>query len=235
MLRLRQIAFAAADLAAAEQALVAALGVQLCFRDPGVGVFGLHNALFPVGDQFLEIVSPIEPNTTAGRLLAKRGGDGGYMVLFQTDDLAGVEQRVGDAGIRIVFDARGDGIRGLHLHPKDVPGVIVSVDQADQPAEWPWAGPTWRDHVATDTAHSIIGVEIAVHEPAAVSATWARVLGTEAVGESLHLDDAIVRFSALASPDAHEGIVAIDLATADATLAGSTRELLGVTLRFLDA
>ena len=135
MIRLRQIAFAASDLAAAERALTTALGVRLCYRDPNVGIFGLRNALYPVGDQFLEIVSPVEPGTTAGRLLDKRGGACGYMALFQTAALEPVEERLVEAGIRIVLDAPGEGIRGLHLHPKDVPGAIVSIDAADEPAE----------------------------------------------------------------------------------------------------
>ena len=83
MLRLRQIAFAASDLPQAEAALRDALGVELCYRDPNVGVFGLKNALFPVGDQFLEIVAPREDGTTAGRYL-ERFGAGGYMVILQS-------------------------------------------------------------------------------------------------------------------------------------------------------
>ena len=105
MLRLRQIALVATDLASAEAEVTSALGVRLCFRDPGVGVFGLHNALFPVGDQFLEVVSPTREGTTAGRQLAKRGGDGGYMVLVQTDDLAGFRQRFADPGVRVAYEA----------------------------------------------------------------------------------------------------------------------------------
>ena len=86
-MRLRQVALVAHDLAAAEAAVVDALGVELCFRDPSVATFGLHNALFPIGDKLLEVVSPTEGGTTAGRLLEKRGGDGGYMVLVQTADV----------------------------------------------------------------------------------------------------------------------------------------------------
>ena len=106
MIRLRQIAFATSDLAAGEAALSDALHVERCFQDPGVLTFGLANALFPIGDQFLEIVSPVQEHTTAGRQLDKRGGDCGYMVLFQVDDLAPVETRLADLGIRVVFDAR---------------------------------------------------------------------------------------------------------------------------------
>ena len=37
---------------------------------------------------------------------------------------------------------------GTHLHPKDVPGAIVSLDWADPPESWRWAGPAWTRAVA---------------------------------------------------------------------------------------
>lgn len=229
MLRLRQVAFAAADLARAEQELEGLLGVERCFRDPGVGHFGLHNALFAVGDQFLEIVAPLRDGTTAGRLLAKRGGDCGYMVLFQTDDLASVEARAAEHEVRVVFEAIGEGIRGLHLHPKDVPGAIVSIDESDEPAEWPWAGPSWRDHVVTDTVAAIVGVEVADDDPSTVADAWARVLGVDAIDRTIAVDDASIRFVS-PLPGGRQGLVGLDVRATDRSLVGSTAELLGVTI-----
>ena len=45
-MRLRQIVMVAADLGAAEQQVERQLGVERCYRDPGVAEFGLRNALF---------------------------------------------------------------------------------------------------------------------------------------------------------------------------------------------
>src|SRR5882757_4988031 len=100
-MRLRQIALVGGDLAAAEADIRAVLGLDYAYDDPGVGKFGLKNAVFPVGETFLEVVSPKEPGTTAGRLLEKRGGDGGYMVILQVDDLEQARARVRDASARI--------------------------------------------------------------------------------------------------------------------------------------
>jgi hypothetical protein len=58
MIRLRQIALVAHSLDQAITDISAALDVDVIYRDPGVGFFGLHNALFCIGDQFLEVVSP---------------------------------------------------------------------------------------------------------------------------------------------------------------------------------
>jgi hypothetical protein len=50
VIRLRQVALLARDLDAAraevEVEVEASLGLEVCNRDPGVGVFGLHNVLF---------------------------------------------------------------------------------------------------------------------------------------------------------------------------------------------
>ena len=76
--RLRQAVIAAHDLDDVAGQLRSALGLNEPFADPGVEHFGLRNAVFALRDSFLEVVSPIRPDTSAGRLLDRRGGDCGY-------------------------------------------------------------------------------------------------------------------------------------------------------------
>ena len=80
-LRLRQAVVAAADRAAVAAVWSRELGTGEPFADPGVGEFGLCNAVLPVGDTFLEVVSPIEAgsSSSAGRFLARNGGDCGNL------------------------------------------------------------------------------------------------------------------------------------------------------------
>jgi hypothetical protein len=113
------------------------------FHDPGVGQFGLTNAVFAAGDTFVEVVAPAQPDTTAGRYLERRGGDGGYMAIFQVPDLAAARRRVASLGARVVWTADLPDIAATHLHPGDVPGAIVSVDWASPEQSWRWAGPSW--------------------------------------------------------------------------------------------
>ena len=156
--RLRQVALVAADLAPVEASIIEELGVELCYRDPDVGVFGLKNALFPIGDKLLEVVSPVRAGTTAGRQLDKRKGDGGYMVILQVDDLDEMRRRIETHDVRVVFTASRPDITGIHLHPKDVGAAILSVDQTDRWDDWGWAGPDWRHHIATRVVTDMVGV-----------------------------------------------------------------------------
>jgi hypothetical protein len=233
MMRLRQVALVARDLADAEAAITSQLGVELCFRDPGVGHFGLHNALFPIGDRFLEVVAPTQEGTTAGRQLDKRGGDGGYMVIFQTDDLDGLRQRLAQHEIRVVHEAAGEGIRGLHLHPKDLGGAIVSVDRSEQPAEWLWAGPEWRDHVRDDVVADLVGVEVQVDDPADAARRWAAVLDRPA-GEdhTIAVDDATIAFLPV-TDGRGPGVAGIVVQAADRSRAGEVLDVVGTRVRLV--
>jgi hypothetical protein len=179
-MRLRQVALVARDLDPVVADLRAVLGLGEPYPDPGVGVFGLRNAVFPIGDTFLEVVSPVEEGTTAGRLLDRRGGDGGYMVILQTDDLAAHRARLTRLGVRIVWETTLPDAATLHLHPKDVGAAIVSLDAMDPPESWRWAGPGWKSRARTDVVSEIVGVELQSGDPARLAERWAQVLDRRA-------------------------------------------------------
>jgi len=208
-MRLRQVALVARDLEPVERAIVDQLQLELCYRDPAVATFGLKNALFPVGDKLLEVVSPLEEGTTAGRLLDKRGGDGGYMVIVQVEDLDAMRARCADSGVRIVFEAVVPGITGLHLHPRDVGGAILSVDRSATWEDWPWAGPSWREHRSTSVVDDLVAVEIQAAQPAAMAERWAQVLGRPAANGEIALDEGRIRFVPI-SDDRGEGLSAVE-------------------------
>jgi len=194
VVRLRQVALVAHDLDAVEGDLVAGLGLEACARDLGVSQFGLRNVLFPVGERLLEVVSPVEAGTAAGRQLERRGGDGGYMVLVQSDDLAGDRRRLVALGVRIVSEGSMAGIHGVHLHPRDVGGAILSIDQTTDWEDWPWAGPTWRRHIRTEVVSDLVAVEVQAEAPSAMADRWATVLGVERSGSVVPLDEGEIRF-----------------------------------------
>lgn len=218
MLRIRQLALVARDLEPAVKALCDALGVEICHRDPLVATFGLHNALMPIGDTLLEVVSPLREGTTAGRLLDRRGGDGGYMVILQTDDIARERARVEGLGVRVVWDVALDEITSIHLHPRDVGAAIVSLDEARPPDSWHWAGPHWRDHVRTGVVTRIVAAELQADDHVAMAARWGEVLGRAPEPRAdgtrrLALDDGELRFVP-ATDGRGDGLGGIDLRAA---------------------
>jgi len=175
-MRVRQVAIAAPVLEPVVEDLRAVLDLEVCFHDPGVEVFGLRNALLPVGDTFLEVLAPIRPNTAVGRFL-DRSGPGVYMVILQTDDLALDRERIAKLGVRVVWEAALPGIATIHLHPRDVGAALVSFDEARPPDSWRWAGPSWREHIRTGCVQRVLAVEVAAVEPAATAERWSQVLG----------------------------------------------------------
>jgi len=183
-MRLRQIALAARDLAGTLDTLADVLGIEVAFNDPGVGVFGLENGVMPVGETFLEVVSPVRANATAARWIERRGGDSGYMVIFQVDGFAPHRARLEKLGVRIVWEGKQKGAATLHLHPRDVGGAIVSLDTMDEPGAWEWAGPTWRQHVRTQVTRAIVGAELEGPEPEPLAARWSEVLGIAAAPDA---------------------------------------------------
>jgi len=218
-MRLRQVALVARDIEPVVADFCAVLGIEVGFRDPAVRQFGLHNAVMPIGDTFLEVVSPVEANTTAGRFLDRRGGDGGYMVIVQCDDLDADRRRLAELGVRIVWSVDLPGIRGTHLHPRDVGGAILSLDAADPPSSWQWAGPEWQRAVRIDVVAEITGVELQSDAPLALAQRWSQVLNRPVAQTAggvvrIVLDQGAIRF-AQASDGRGDGVSGIDIAVTD--------------------
>ena len=224
-LRIRQIVFAARDLASTVAEFERSLGLQVAYRDPLVAEFGLHNALLPIGDQFLEVVSPIRPDTAAGRHL-DRHGDSAYMLILQTDDLSRDRARLERLGVRLVWQAEYPDIRAVHLHPKDIGAAIVSLDQPTPPESWRWAGPRWREHVTAHGAQRVVEATVGAVDPDAMAARWAEVLGTAAPeNRRIALAQGALQFA----PAASERIVRFGIAWSATRPASSTLRICGTT------
>jgi hypothetical protein len=222
-LRLRQIALVAEKLAPVEEALCDVLGVAVCYRDPGVAYFGLENALFPIGNQLLEVVAPTKDGTAGGRYLERRGGDGGYMVITQCDDHAPRRARVEELGVRVVNQYDSGEFRNMQLHPKDTGGSFFEIDEMVAPRahepDGPWepAGKDWQ-RFRTDRVTAILAAEVQCDDPEAVAGRWSEIaevaLSDDPGHPVLPLANAAVRF--VACRDGRpEGLGGIDVACAD--------------------
>jgi catechol 2,3-dioxygenase-like lactoylglutathione lyase family enzyme len=214
-MRIRQIVFAARNLAASVLEFEKVLGLQVVYRDPEVAKFGLENALLRIDDQFIEVVAPTRADTAAGRHL-DRHGDSAYMLIMQTEDLTHDRKRLDQLGVRIIWESSFPDIRAAHLHPKDIGAAIVSIDEATPPASWQWAGPNWQQCAAGRGV--IVDMTISARDPAAMARRWSEVLGLVPPHEEhgvwcTSLNDGVLNF--VASSDGSERIVEYGLAAPD--------------------
>ena len=220
MIRLRQVAMIAPDLDPIVEELCDTFGLQVCFHDPGVAEFGLRNALLLVGDQFIEVLSPIREGTTVQRLLDKRDGAGGYMAIFEVDDLDDRLDHLADNAVRVVWAGDLPDIRGRHLHPADVGGTLVSIDQPVPNGSWRWGGPEWQarsDELLADAVVAgIAGAAVSAIDPDAMRRRW----------EEIGLDRDVTFTQAGPRGD---GLDEVSLVAADRSRVGERTEIGGVT------
>ncbi|MBT3535688.1 MAG: hypothetical protein HN478_17540 [Rhodospirillaceae bacterium] len=223
MLRLRQICLVAHELAPAVDDLCEVLGLATCHHDPAVGAYGLENALLPVGTNFLEVVAPTESGTAGGRYLDRRGGDGGYMVILQCDNVEDRRARMPSLDVRVANALNYGDFTGLQLHPRDTGGCMLETDQTsgDQAPDGPWhpAGDSWQSAVQTDRTAAMVAAELQSPDPDALAARWGEILnlpiakGASGASEIV-LDNATLRFVE-ATDGRGEGLGGVDVQAAD--------------------
>ena len=225
-LRLRQIAVMAPELSPVVDEFRDVLGLEVCFVDPGVGHFGLENALLPLGNQFIELLAPIRENTAGGRYLVRRNGAGGYMVITQCDDQAPRRERIAQLGIRLVTDHQGQEFVNMQLHPKDTGGSFFEIDEqtgADAHApDGPWTpagGAGWKQAQRLHRVTGIRAAEMQADDPDAVAKRWSSIADIAVSRDSdgnpcLVLDNATLRF-VRCTDGRPEGLGGLDLEASD--------------------
>ena len=182
-LRLRQVCLVAADLEREAARIRSLFALEICHRDPNVAKYGLANVLFPVGTTFLEIVSPTQGGTAAGRFLERHRGKHGYMVILDCDDPERYRRSAESVGVRIANVIRHDAYLGVQLHPKDTGAAMLEFNStaggADAMGPYGPAGPDWQQAIRTTKVRSISGVEIESPDPDRLSRRWASLLERE--------------------------------------------------------
>jgi hypothetical protein len=238
-LRMRQICLVARHLAPVVEEFRAVLGLEVCHRDPGVGKYGLENALFPIGHNFLEVVAPVREGTTAGRFLDRRGGDGGYMVITQCEDLAPRRKRCAAVGVRIANEIGHPEYRELQLHPRDVGAAMLSFGwqpgARDPGGPWHPAAYDGKTPAKAGLIAAMTGAELQSEDPDRLALRWSEVMERPVQMRDGHrvipLDDAILRFTE-ATDGRGEGLGGLDLAAADSSRAGLV-QICGIRFRLI--
>ncbi|MEO1553141.1 MAG: hypothetical protein AAFR82_04345 [Pseudomonadota bacterium] len=182
--RIRQLVFASLEQSDIETLRVV-LDLGPGFVDPGVAEFGLTNGVFAIGDQFLETVAPVQENTAAGRFIERNQGRGGYMAIFQTDNLAQVRAAADALKVRRVWNIDLPDISASHLHPADIGAAIVSIDEARPEGSWRWGGPDWTQNARPG---GLKRLDVCALDPKTMAEKWGEILGvaTEDPGHGVY-------------------------------------------------
>ena len=221
-LRLRQVCLVASDLEAQARRIASIFGLEVCYRDPNVGKYGLENVLFPVGTSFLEIVSPTKPDIAAGRFLERHGGRHGYMVILDCDDPERFRHRAESLGVRVANLIRHDAYLGVQLHPKDTGAAMLefnsTVGGADPLGAYGPAGPEWRRAMRRERTRSMRAVEIESPHPKALAERWGQIMERRAQDAGtcryrIELDAGAIDF--LPSSSGEEVFAGVNLEAAD--------------------
>lgn len=197
-LRLRQICLVASQLEPVISNITDIMGLSVCYRDDNVAKYGLENALLPVDTILLEVVSPFQPGTAAGRFIEKTGGRGGYMAIFCCDDPDARGAHANAIGVRTANVITHAPYHGVQLHPRDCRAAFIEFNHTDGSDDalgpYPPAGPEWQKHIRKDVTQALTEVEMQSPEPQALAAHWGRILEVPVGGAELRLPNCTFRF-----------------------------------------
>jgi len=218
--RMRQICLVANRLDTLAADFKAVLGLNVCYRDPGVGKYGLENMLMPLGPSFLEVVAPTRPGTTAGRYIERRGGDGGYMVICQVPENDSYRARCEKVGVRIANTIDYAEYNEIQLHPRDAGGAMLSfgVQKSHDAEDWHPANQHATGQQPSGRAKGFVAAEAQSDDPPRLAARWGEIydVPVKQAGKAyeIALADATLRI-VQASDGRPEGLAGLDIATDD--------------------
>ena len=226
--RIRQLVLLVPDLETALAEVREVFGFTQGIRDvEEMAKLGFEHEICSFADTFLEICAPLGPEWSHARLVEKRGPMG-YMVDVQVEDLEAVVARAAELDIAPLFKEVFNDSLISQWHPRAL-GTLAEFDQIEPAETWHYA-PRIFANAATGVATDMVGAEIAVADPVAMTATWAAVLGVTPSSETtLDLSGSTLRFT-----EGTEGFRGIDVAAADPARVGETVHLLGIDVHFVE-
>lgn len=106
------------------------LGLVLDYTDT-VPAAGVRVAFLKAGNTHVELVEPMDPDSTVGRFLEARG-EGLHHIAFATGDIASELSRLSKEGFELIDRSPRPGARGrlvAFVHPKSAHGVLLELVQ----------------------------------------------------------------------------------------------------------
>ncbi len=98
---------------------------------------GVEAVLLDVGENHVELLAPLGPDTPVGKFLARQG-PGLHHVAYQVADIDATLETLKQAGLRLIDEQPRTGIRGSRvafMHPRATAGVLTEIVQPAVAAE----------------------------------------------------------------------------------------------------
>jgi methylmalonyl-CoA epimerase len=92
---------------------------------------GVEAVLLDVGENHVELLAPLAPDTPVGKFLAKNG-PGLHHVAYQVSDIDATLGALKEAGLRLIDEQPRAGIRGSRvafMHPRSTGAVLTEIVQ----------------------------------------------------------------------------------------------------------
>ena len=128
--RVDHVGIAVNDLEAAIAFYERTFGAKLAHREV-VEEQGVEEAMFRVGESWIQLLRPTGPDTPVGKFVAKRG-EGVHHVGYGVSDLKAVLEHLKAEGVQLIDAEPRSGSRGTmvaFVHPRSVGGVLVELVQ----------------------------------------------------------------------------------------------------------
>jgi methylmalonyl-CoA epimerase len=124
------VAIAVHDLDAAAAYYADTFGATVTHRER-IESDGVEEALLKVADSYIQLLTPIRPDSPVAKYLEKQG-EGIHHVGYRVADCAEALQSVKDHGGRVIDEAPRPGSRGTtvaFVHPKGAFGTLIELVQ----------------------------------------------------------------------------------------------------------
>jgi methylmalonyl-CoA/ethylmalonyl-CoA epimerase len=131
--RIDHIGVAVEDLGVAITLHEETYGMEVVHRET-VAEQGVEAVLLDVGENHVELLAPLGPETPVGRFLAKKG-PGLHHVAYQVADIDSALDELRSAGLRLIDESPRTGIRASRvafLHPSATGGVLTEIVEPAQ-------------------------------------------------------------------------------------------------------
>ena len=133
---------------------------------------GIRGVLISMGENEIEILEPVVPDTGVSRYLASKG-ETLHHICFRTDDIDAELARLKSLDVQLVDETPRTGLAGriAFIHPKAMHGVLVELAQPPEGAhesnakgfdhivatvvDFPTARETWKRVLGLEVAHEI--------------------------------------------------------------------------------